>query len=92
MAKQYGILVDMESCLGCGVCVVACKQENGLPPYVNDRPGTIGLACNQVLRFIEGSYPDLTANYLHIHCQQGDFENGISCYFREYIVRLLLAY
>ena len=68
MAKQYGILVDITHCLGCGVCVATCKQENDLPPYADDKPGTTGTAWNQVLSFSEGVYPDLAVHYLHIHC------------------------
>lgn len=68
VSKDYGILVDVGSCLGCGVCVTACKQENDLPPYIDDRPGTIGLAWNQVLSISEGVYPDLSRHYLHVHC------------------------
>lgn len=68
MAKQYGILVDVAYCLGCGVCVAACKQENNLPPYINDRPGTIGLAWNQVLQISDGVYPDLSRYPFPLHC------------------------
>lgn len=68
MSKRYGILVDIGSCWGCGVCVVACKQENGLPPNIDDKPGTRGLAWNQVLRILDGIYPDLSGQYLYIHC------------------------
>lgn len=68
MSKEYGILVDVGSCIGCGVCVVACKQENALPPYIDDRPGTLGLAWNQVLQISEGVYPNLSRHCLHLHC------------------------
>lgn len=66
--KKYGLLVDMTYCFGCGVCVAACKQENDLPPYMDDKPGTIGLSWNQVLSFSEGIYPELSVQYLPIHC------------------------
>jgi len=29
------LLVDLQRCIGCYSCVVACKQENGLPVGVN---------------------------------------------------------
>jgi len=66
--KKYGILVDTTYCLGCGVCVAACKQENDLPPYTDDKPGTLGLSWNQVLSFSEGTYPELSVQYLPMHC------------------------
>jgi len=68
MAKQHGILVDIGSCMGCGVCVIACKQENDLPPHLDDKPGTKGIAWNQVLSIHEGIHPDLSINYLCLHC------------------------
>jgi Fe-S-cluster-containing dehydrogenase component len=30
-AHAWGFVVDTRSCIGCGQCVVACKQENGVP-------------------------------------------------------------
>ncbi|MDH4142168.1 MAG: 4Fe-4S dicluster domain-containing protein [Chloroflexota bacterium] len=28
---RWGFVVDTDSCVGCGMCVVACKAENGVP-------------------------------------------------------------
>ena len=30
-AHHWGFVVDASACIGCGTCVVACKQENGVP-------------------------------------------------------------
>ncbi|MDP2917049.1 MAG: 4Fe-4S dicluster domain-containing protein [Dehalococcoidia bacterium] len=68
MSKQYGILVDVAYCFGCGVCVIACKQENNLPPYADDKPGTIGTSWNQVLQISEGVYPDVSVHPFPLHC------------------------
>jgi len=68
MTKQYGIAVDINSCIGCGICVIACKQEHNLSPHVDDVPGTRGAAWNQVLSMLEGTYPDLSMQYLYLHC------------------------
>ncbi len=29
--KEWGFVVDYQKCIGCGRCVMACKQENGVP-------------------------------------------------------------
>lgn len=31
-SRYWGFVVDIEKCIGCGRCVVACKQENNVPP------------------------------------------------------------
>lgn len=28
---KWGMAIDVEKCIGCGHCVVACKEENGVP-------------------------------------------------------------
>ena len=52
MTKQYGIAVDIGACIGCGICVIACKQEHSLSPNIDDMPGTGGMAWNQVLGMV----------------------------------------
>ena len=29
--KQFGMLIDLSTCIGCNACAVACKQENDVP-------------------------------------------------------------
>jgi molybdopterin-containing oxidoreductase family iron-sulfur binding subunit len=45
----YGFVIDLEKCVGCHGCSVACKGSNGTPP---------GVTRSKVVRSSEGSYPD----------------------------------
>ncbi len=56
------MIVDLDRCIGCYACVVACKQENGVPlgAYWN-RVSTVGPV---------GKFPDVEMYYLPVMCQQ----------------------
>ena len=45
----YGFLIDLEKCVGCHGCSVACKAANGTPP---------GVTRSKVVRGTEGTYPN----------------------------------
>lgn len=44
----YGFIIDLEKCVGCHGCSVACKAANGTPPTVTR---------SKVVRETEGTYP-----------------------------------
>lgn len=46
---EYGFVIDLEKCVGCHGCSVACKQANGTPP---------GVMRSRVDRGTEGVYPN----------------------------------
>lgn len=53
--KQYTIWVDIEHCIGCHACTMACKAENNTP---------VGLDFNRVIEVEEGAFtnPKKTPN------------------------------
>ena len=71
MSKQYGILVDIATCIGCKVCMVACKQIHNLDPSNADIPGT--QYWNNWISVLDigpmGTYPNLQMYHLPISCQ-----------------------
>jgi ferredoxin len=50
---------DLDRCTGCGACVVACANENGLPP---------GGSWREVVSFNERRHPRLAAFHLSLAC------------------------
>lgn len=72
MVARYGILIDLNRCTGCNACIVACKQENDLPPRLDDPPGSTAFSFIRMECVVpEGEYPDLSMYYLPklcMHC------------------------
>lgn len=59
---RYGMLIDVDRCVGCGACVIACKQEHGTAANVH--------YCSLVQGEV-GSYPDarmVAIPYACMHC------------------------
>lgn len=74
MAKHYGMVIDLNRCIGCHACTIACKIENGLGVGMNwHRVETIGAPGAKVGQDIPaGIFPNLSMQWLPIpcmHCQ-----------------------
>lgn len=59
--KRYGMVIDLEKCVGCDSCTVACKAENRTPPNVS---------YNVVMEVEHGTYPDTKRVNLPRPCMQ----------------------
>lgn len=58
---QKTMVIDLDRCIGCMACEVACKQENGVP---------LGVYYNKVLSIGPiGQFPDLKQYFLPSMCQ-----------------------
>ena len=56
------LVVDLDKCIGCHACEVACKNENGI---------ALGEYWNRVLQIgPHGIFPDLEQYWLPVQCQQ----------------------
>ena len=59
---RYAIAVDLDRCIGCEGCMIACKNENNVP---------LGQKWNTVLKIGPyGTYPHLEQYFLPSMCQQ----------------------
>lgn len=60
---RYGMVLDVNRCVGCNACSVACKQEHATPP---------GVLYSRVLTIEHGAYPNTRLSFMPILCMHCD--------------------
>jgi DMSO reductase iron-sulfur subunit len=70
MAKRCAILIDIDRCIGCHACSLACKFQNGTPLGVDwHRVETIGTRETEIGQDVPaGTYPNLHMAWLPLLC------------------------
>jgi polysulfide reductase chain B len=66
--KQLGLMIDMDRCIGCKTCIVACRNHHGLVDHASAMPGEIPFYL-RVESEREGEFPTLSVNHRVIPCQ-----------------------
>lgn len=56
---RYGMVIDLERCIGCNACTIVCKQKNATPP---------GTFWTKVTTTEEGEYPKAYRKHLPTLC------------------------
>jgi len=69
MSKKYGLVIDLERCIGCQTCRLACKVENILDKVSGMRVDTIGGIHPDTPA---GKYPNLTMYHQPVPCMHCD--------------------
>ena len=74
MSKRYGIVIDVDKCIGCHACTIACKMQNGTDLNIDwTRVETVGDPKANIGQDIPaGTYPNLSLSWLPVlcmHCQ-----------------------
>ena len=59
-AKRWGMVIDLNRCVGCQTCTIACKQANDTPPEVQWR---------RVIDIEQGRFPDVQRLFMVTGCQ-----------------------
>lgn len=57
---RFGMVVDLNRCVGCQTCTIACKHANDTPP---------GVQWRQVLDVERGTFPDVERLFMVVGCQ-----------------------
>jgi len=57
---RWGMVIDLNRCVGCQTCTIACKHANDTPP---------GVQWRRVLDVEQGTFPDVERLFLVVGCQ-----------------------
>ena len=71
--EKWGMAIDIDKCIGCQACVVACQSENNIP--INDEDlfnQRRAIEWIRIERYWEGEFPDVKARFIPILCQHCD--------------------
>ena len=60
MTERWGMVIDLNRCVGCQTCTAACKHHNDTAP---------GVQWRSVLDVERGSFPDVQRLFLVVGCQ-----------------------
>ncbi|MBT3533658.1 MAG: 4Fe-4S dicluster domain-containing protein [Rhodospirillaceae bacterium] len=60
ITARYGMVIDLNSCVGCQTCTIACKHANDTPP---------GVQWRKVIDVELGQYPNVERLFLVTGCQ-----------------------
>jgi len=56
---RYGLVIDLNRCIGCDTCTIACKAANAT---------SRGIMWCRVLKYETGKYPNSRLNFLPVTC------------------------
>ena len=66
---RYGMVIDLDRCVGCGACAVACKAENSVTSSTpEDYKKRRMMEWNRVITVFKGKYPNVSASIMPIIC------------------------
>ena len=64
MPRQYGMVIDLQKCVGCGCCTITCKSENNTPARGNGQTYN----WSDVIFREEGTFPKVSFTTIPVLC------------------------
>ena len=63
---RYGMVIDLQKCVGCGACALSCKTENNTPDRDVNRGQTFNWA--DFIYKEEGKFPQVSFSAIPVLC------------------------
>ena len=66
---RWGMVIDLDKCIGCQACTVACKEENNVPHgSPQEQSWRREIYWNRVIAVSEGEYPTGRVEFIPLPC------------------------
>jgi menaquinone reductase, iron-sulfur cluster-binding subunit len=70
---RWGMVIDLDCCTACQACVVACQEENNVPPPVPEETVSgRSFTWMEITPYVEGRYPRVKMRLLPLPCMHCD--------------------
>ncbi len=75
--KQLSLMIDLNRCIGCCTCIVACRNYNDIVDHAAAKPNEIPYYLRVESR-LRGTFPDLEADTWVVPCQHCSVPDCVS--------------
>lgn len=65
---RYGMLIDLNRCVRCRTCYVACKREHNIIAHPRDREHPYEYYRLRYVEWEQGEYPEVKRAFIPVHC------------------------
>jgi len=70
---RYGMVIDLDKCVGCQACSLACKSENNVPfGSPGEQKRRVDIYWHKVIAASEGKYPTQSMEMIPMPCMHCD--------------------